>query len=40
VLVAPHLAISPGIAITVSVIAINLIGGTLRDLLDPTLREE
>ncbi len=40
VLVAPHLAISPGIAITVSVIAINLVGDTLRDLLDPTLREE
>jgi len=40
VLVAPHLAISPGIAITVAVIAINLVGDTLRDLLDPTLRAE
>ena len=40
VLVAPHLAISPGVAITASVIAINLVGDALRDLLDPTLRDE
>ncbi len=39
VLVAPHLAISPGLAITVAVIAINLVGDTLRDLLDPRLRD-
>lgn len=39
VLVAPHLALAPGIAITVSVIAINLVGDALRDMLDPTLRE-
>ncbi len=39
VLVAPHLAISPGVAITVAVIAINLVGDTLRDLLDPRLRD-
>jgi len=39
-LVAPHLAIAPGVAITVAVIAINLVGDTLRDLLDPRLRAE
>jgi peptide/nickel transport system permease protein len=40
VLVAPHLAISPGIAITIAVISINLVGDTLRDLLDPRLRDQ
>jgi peptide/nickel transport system permease protein len=40
VLVAPHLAISPGVAITLAVIAINLVGDTLRDLLDPKLRDQ
>ncbi len=39
VLVAPHLAIWPGTAITVTVIAINLVGDALRDILDPRLRE-
>ena len=39
VLVAPHLAMFPGIAITIAVIAINLVGDTLRDLLDPRLRD-
>ncbi len=39
VLVSPHLAISPGVAITIAVIAINLVGDTLRDLLDPRLRD-
>ena len=38
VLVAPHLAIAPGVAITIAVIAINLVGDTLRDVLDPRLR--
>jgi peptide/nickel transport system permease protein len=37
VLVAPHLVIALGIAITVAVIAINLVGDTLRDTLDPRL---
>ncbi len=39
VLVTPHLAVSPGIAITLAVIAINLVGDSLRDLLDPRLRD-
>ncbi len=39
VLVAPHLAVSPGVAITLAVIAINLVGDSLRDLLDPRLRD-
>ena len=39
VLVAPHLAMFPGIAITIAVIAINLVGDTLRDVLDPRLRD-
>ncbi len=38
VLVAPHLAIAPGVAITIAVIAINLVGDTLRDALDPRLQ--
>jgi ABC-type dipeptide/oligopeptide/nickel transport system permease subunit len=40
VLVAPHLAIAPGVAITIAVIAINLVGDTLRDVLDPRLQTE
>jgi len=40
VLVAPHLAISPGVAITIAIIAINLVGDTLRDVLDPRLQAE
>ncbi len=35
----PYLAMFPGLAITVSVIAINLVGDALRDHLDPRLRE-
>jgi len=34
-----YLAMFPGLAITVSVIAINLVGDALRDHLDPRLRE-
>jgi peptide/nickel transport system permease protein len=40
VLVAPHLAVSPGVAITIAIIAINLVGDTLRDVLDPRLQTE
>ena len=40
VLVAPHLAMSPGVAITLAIIAINLVGDTLRDVLDPRLQTE
>jgi len=35
----PYLAMFPGLAITSSVIAINLVGDALRDYLDPKLRE-
>ncbi len=34
----PHLAIFPGLAISVAVLAFNLLGDTLRDILDPKLR--
>jgi len=34
-----YLAMFPGLAITVSVIASNLVGDALRDHLDPRLRE-
>jgi peptide/nickel transport system permease protein len=40
VLVAPHLAIAPGVAITLAIIAINLVGDSLRDLLDPRLNSQ
>jgi peptide/nickel transport system permease protein len=40
VLVAPHLAISPGLAITLAIIAINLVGDALRDVLDPRLQTD
>jgi peptide/nickel transport system permease protein len=36
---APHLAIMPGIAIAVTVLAFNLLGDGLRDAFDPRLRE-
>ena len=36
---APHLAIFPGIAITITVIVVNILGDALRDYLDPRLRE-
>ena len=35
---APYLAISPGVAISVVVLAFNMLGDALRDLLDPRLR--
>ena len=35
---APHLAIFPGIAIMLAVLAFNLLGDGLRDVLDPRLR--
>jgi ABC-type dipeptide/oligopeptide/nickel transport system permease subunit len=34
---APHLVIFPGIAIMLTVVAFNLLGGGLRDSLDPRL---
>ena len=36
--VAPWLGIFPGLAITVVVLSVNLLGDALRDLLDPRLR--
>ena len=36
---APWIAIAPGIAITLTVIAFNLMGDALRDILDPRLRK-
>jgi peptide/nickel transport system permease protein len=36
--IAPRLAILPGLAIVVTVLALNLLGDGLRDLLDPRLR--
>jgi peptide/nickel transport system permease protein len=36
--IAPWLALAPGIAITLIVLAFNLLGDTLRDVLDPRLR--
>lgn len=36
---APHLAIVPGMAITITVISVNLIGDALRDFLDPRTRD-
>lgn len=35
----PHLAIVPGLAITITVIAVNLLGDALRDYLDPRTRD-
>ena len=35
--VAPHVAVFPGLAIVVSVLAVNLLGDGLRDALDPRL---
>jgi peptide/nickel transport system permease protein len=37
---APYLAIFPGLAITLSVLGLNLLGDGLRDLLDPRIRRE
>lgn len=36
--IAPHMAIIPGVAITLTVLAFNLLGDALRDVLDPRLR--
>jgi glutathione transport system permease protein len=36
--IAPHVAIFPGVAIVVTVLAVNLLGDGLRDALDPRLR--
>ncbi len=38
VILRPHVALLPGLAIFVVVVAINLVGDTLRDLLDPRIR--
>ena len=35
---AAHLSIAPGVAITLAVFAFNVVGDTMRDLLDPRLR--
>ena len=35
---APWMAIFPGLALTITVLALNLLGDTLRDILDPKLR--
>jgi ABC-type dipeptide/oligopeptide/nickel transport system permease subunit len=35
VLEAPHLAVLPGIALTLAVFAFNIVGDALRDMLDP-----
>jgi peptide/nickel transport system permease protein len=35
----PVMAIAPGVAIMITVLAINFIGDALRDALDPTLRQ-
>ncbi len=36
---APYLAIFPGLAITITIVGINLIGDALRDYLDPRIRK-
>ncbi len=35
---APHVAIAPGVFITLTVFAFNMLGDALRDVLDPRLR--
>ena len=35
---APWLALMPGLAITIVVYAINILGDAMRDLLDPRMR--
>lgn len=37
---APHLAIFPGLAITLAVLGLNMLGDGLRDILDPRIRRE
>jgi peptide/nickel transport system permease protein len=39
-MVAPHLAIFPGLAIVITVLGLNLLGDGLRDMLDPKLRRQ
>ena len=39
-MVAPYLAIFPGMAIVITVLGLNLLGDGLRDILDPKLRRE
>lgn len=36
---APHVVIFPGVAIVLTVLALNLLGDALRDAIDPTLRD-
>jgi peptide/nickel transport system permease protein len=36
--IAPHLALTPGLAIITTVLGLNLMGDGLRDWLDPRLR--
>ena len=36
---APHIAVAPGVAISITVLAFNLLGDGLRDALDPRQRE-
>jgi len=38
--VAPHLALFPGLAIVITVLGLNLLGDGLRDVLDPRVRRE
>ena len=37
-IVAPYLAIIPGVALSLAVLSFNLFGDALRDVLDPRLR--
>jgi peptide/nickel transport system permease protein len=39
-MIAPHLALYPGLAIVITVLGLNLLGDGLRDLLDPRLNRE
>jgi ABC-type dipeptide/oligopeptide/nickel transport system permease subunit len=36
--IAPHLAIIPGVAISLAVLGVNLLGDAIRDLWDPRLQ--
>ena len=36
--IAPHLVLFPGLALALTVLAVNMIGDGLRDVLDPNLR--
>ena len=37
---APHLALWPGLCLTIVVYSLNMFGDAVRDLLDPRLRED